>query len=396
MKLKRMVVVLLAVVALMGVCFAAPAIAEEEVKDEHKAQDEESLKDEEPLKDQGIRLCDIVPTECENTDDSQDDDNKNDYNDEDEYPEYCNYPMLVYDPACDQNNQDHNSSADPEAKDPNSPLKDEEPLKDQGIRLCDIVPTECQDSGDSQDEQGHNSGARPEAKDPNPAEEEESKEKEESSAPGAVKAGEEVPGAITKSAPENDDASDPKEAVSASDEIGQIANSGQSANSEANSSPTTYGCPFDYEYKERWDTCLPPYGGFGFYPVLDGTLPGPDSFGGVVALVGHAPADILKGGGASLQVGLDHYVGDALVDYGEDVFSPVGYGIQGLGYTLGFAGEVGGLALSGAGEIVGAVSNGVEVAVDTVVTPVLSVGVEAVEAVVETVEKIGSAAKNIF
>src|SRR5215207_1020366 len=146
MKLKGMVL-LLAVVALMGVSFAAPAMAEE-VQDETKAQDEEPLKDEEslkdeeplkeqglrdsqddeqghnsgadpetkdpsssvedeePLKDSGIRLCDIVPTECENTDDSQDDDKKkNDNYDQDEYPEYCNYPMLVYDPACDQNNQ---------------------------------------------------------------------------------------------------------------------------------------------------------------------------------------------------------------------------------------------------------------------------------------------------
>src|SRR5215204_6981961 len=93
MKLKRMVV-LLAVVALMGVSFAVPAIAEEEVQDEQKAQDEEPLKDEGPLKDE-------------------------------------------------------------------EPLKEEEPLKDQGLR-------------DSQnDEQGHNSGADPETKDPSSSVEEE-------------------------------------------------------------------------------------------------------------------------------------------------------------------------------------------------------------------------------
>src|SRR5215204_2970746 len=93
MKLKRMVVVLLAVVALMGVCFAAPAMAEE-VQDETKAQDEEplkdeeSLKDEEPLKEQGLR-------------DSQDDE------------------------------QGHNSGADPETKDPSSPVEEEEQQQEE-------------------------------------------------------------------------------------------------------------------------------------------------------------------------------------------------------------------------------------------------------------------------
>jgi hypothetical protein len=272
----------------------------------------------------------------------------------------------VYDPACDQNNE------------------------------------HSQDSEDSEDEQGHNSGARPEAKDPNPGEEEESKEKEESSAPGAVKAGEEVPGGIIKSAPENNAAaSDQKEAVSASDEAGQLANSEPTSGQLANSSPTTYGCPFDYEYDEKHDMCFPTSESLGFYSILSEDKPWPDSIGGYVALLGHAPADFLKLTGAFIvQLGLDPYVGDALVDYGEDVFSPVGYGIQGLGYTVGFAGEVGGLALEGAGELVGAVSDGVEVAVDTVldntVYPVLEHVVEGVEAVVETVEKIGSGAKKIF
>src|SRR5829696_1842147 len=190
MKLKGMVL-LLAVVALMGVSFAAAAIAEE-VQDETKAQDEEPLKDEEslkdeeplkdqgirdsqdeqghnsgadpetkdpsssveeeePLKDSGIRLCDIAPTDCQDTDDDSANHNKNEHNDPDEYPEYCNYPMLVYDPACDQNNE------------------------------------HSQDSDDSEDNQGHNSGARPDVKDPNPGKEENSKEEEESeeaSAPG--------------------------------------------------------------------------------------------------------------------------------------------------------------------------------------------------------------------
>src|SRR5215208_646517 len=117
MKLKRMVMVLLTVVALMGMSFAAPAIAEEEVKDEHKAQDEESRKDEEPLKDQGLR-------------DSQDDE------------------------------QGDNSGADPETKDPSSSVEEEEePLKNQGIRLCDITPTDCRDTDD--DSANHDPSSSP-------------------------------------------------------------------------------------------------------------------------------------------------------------------------------------------------------------------------------------------
>src|SRR5215212_8575357 len=109
-----------AIIAVMVVSFAVPAIADEEVQDEHKkAQDEEPLKDpsirdsqdeqgynsgthpeandpnshddEEPLKDSGIRLCDITPTECDNPDDSQDDNKNNEHiNDQDKYQEYCN------------------------------------------------------------------------------------------------------------------------------------------------------------------------------------------------------------------------------------------------------------------------------------------------------------------
>jgi hypothetical protein len=134
---------------------------------------------------------------------------------------------------------------------------------------------------------------------------------------------------------------------------------------------------------------------------VSGDKPWPDSIGGYVALLGHAPSDFLKlTGGFIVQLGLDPYVGDALVGYGEDVGGPLGYGIQGLGYTVSFAGEVGGLALEGAGEIVGAVSDGVEVAVDTVldntVTPVLEGVVEAVEAVVESVEKVANVAKSTW
>jgi hypothetical protein len=207
-----------------------------------------------------------------------------------------------------------------------------------------------------------------------------------------VKAGEEVPGGITKSAPENA-ASDPKEAVNVSDKAGQIANS------EA-TSPTVYGCPFDYEYVEKVDTCIPPLEEVSsVIGTLVGTLPAPDSFGGMVALVGHAPSDVLVSTGLITQVLLGHYVGDTLVEFGEGG-GPIGWGIQGLGYTIGFASDTAGVLLEGAGQVVGAVADGVgavvDTVVDTVVAPVLSGVVEGVEAVVESVEKVADVAKSTW
>ena len=75
--------------------------------------------------------------------------------------------------------------------------------------------------------------------------------------------------------------------------------------------------------------------------------------------------------------------------------------IQGVGYALGTAADAAGTLVTGAGQVVGAVSEGVGEVVGTVVEntvyPVLEhVVLPGVEAVVETVEKIGSAAKNIF
>ena len=414
MKLKRMVMVLLTVVALMGVSFASPVMADEvedkrndsssaglgvrDHPDDSSDSSSSTVAEEEPLKDPGIRLCDITPTECPNTAE-EDSAHKTPRGSGGEYSEYCKLPTFVYDPACDKKNNEHND-------------KDGYPgyCKYQTFAYdpaCDKKNNEhSQDSNDSQDEQGPNSGARPDAKDPNPGEEEEpteeSKEKEESSAPGAVKAAEEVPGGTTKTAPKNA-ASDPKEAVSASDKAGQIANSGQLANS-----PTTYGCPFDYEYYELWDVCRPGLKDLPFLGTVTGNMPAPDSFGGYVSLAGHLPSDAATALGFGVQVMLGHYVGDGLVGWGEDVVGPVGYGLQGVGYTVGFASDAAGVFLEGAGEIVGAAADGVgevvDAVADNVVYPVLGGVVEAVnnsvETVVESVEKVadavGSTAKKVF
>jgi hypothetical protein len=86
-----------------------------------------------------------------------------------------------------------------------------------------------------------------------------------------------------------------------SDEVGQLANSGQIANSESNDSPTVQGCPFDYEYYELWDMCRP---GPQNFPILDtvaGDAPWPDSFGGLVSLFGQAPGEVATAVGFGIQ-----------------------------------------------------------------------------------------------
>jgi hypothetical protein len=304
---------------------SSSGIVEEESKEEEPARgipaDEEPIcmipegceTDEKPYQDPGIRQCDLVPPYCQDTDEDSGDDKKNEHNDEDGYPEHCKLPKLVYDPACDKEN--HHS----------------------------------QDSEDSQDDQGHNSGAHPDADDPNPVEEEEPK-KEEASAPGAVKAGE-VPEGVIMTAPENV-ASAPK-AVSAPDAAGQTANS----------APDIYGCAYDdYYYDEELDMCWPIGPALG---VLFGDDPWPESAGGYVGLAGDFVEDPLTGVGLILQAGLGHYVGDTLVEFGEGG-GPIGWGIQGLGYAIGFGGDVGGALVVGVGEAVGAVADGVGEVVDAV------------------------------
>jgi hypothetical protein len=282
---------------------------------EHK-KNEHNDEDEEPLKDPGIRQCDITPTECDNTDDPQEH-KKNEHNDEDEYPEYCK--GIVYDP-----------------------------------RACDMKNEHSQNSDDSQNGQGHNTGARPDADDPNKPDKEESKE-EATSSPGGVKAGV-VPWVIAAPAQEeeNDASGAPKEAVSA-----PVDEAGQTANGE-----TVIGdvCFYDdYVYVEEVDACV---SNEPFFGILFGDVPGPDSVGGYVGLLGQFVEDAGTGAGIIVDQGLG-YVGDALVEFGEDG-GPIGWAIQGVGYTLGFIGEAGGGLIGAAGQTVGAVVDGVGEAIDAV------------------------------
>jgi hypothetical protein len=110
--------------------------------------------------------------------------------------------------------------------------------------------------------------------------------------------------------------------------------------------------------------------------------------------------DIPQIAGWGAQALLGHLVGDTLVGYGEDVGGPLGWPIQGLGYTISTVADTAGVFLQGAGQVVGAVNDGagavVDAVVDNVVTPVLGGVVEGVEAVVESVEKVADVAKSTW
>jgi hypothetical protein len=216
---------------------------------------------------------------------------------------------------------------------------EEEPYKDPGIRQCDITPVECEGT----DESGDSGGDVRDHRDGGGSEDEEA-----ASAPGGVKVGVNNPSA----------GSPKEEAVSGApaDEDGQEANSG-----------TVYGCAYDdYEYDEEFDTCVPAGDSFGFIPVLAGDKPWPDSAGGYVGLLGDLVSDLSIGAGAGfLQIGLGHYVGDTLVEFGEGG-GPIGWAIQGLGYTIGFAGDASGMLVEGIGQAAGAVADGVGDVVDTI------------------------------
>ncbi len=125
-----------------------------------------------------------------------------------------------------------------------------------------------------------------------------------------------------------------------------------------------HGCPFNYEYSDDLGTCFPSGSDLGFYPVLDGSKPFPTTLGGVIGFVGNSPGDILQVGGPLISSGAES-LGDTLVNFG-DGGGPIGWGIQGLGYTVGFAGDtVGGLA-QGAGAIIDIVSGGVGAVIDDI------------------------------
>jgi hypothetical protein len=339
--MKKMVVLVVAMLAVI-VVGAVPALADEVQNQRDGSSSNSGTVGEKPLKDPGIRQCDITPPYCKDTHEDSAADEEEPLKDPgirkcDITPPYC---------------KDNDHSNDPSAND------DDEPFKDPGIRQCDVTPPYCKDTHDDprDDDHGHNnSGAHPDAVDPNkPVEEKEESKEEATSAPGVVKA-EVVSGVIPAIAQEENDASvDPKEAVSApADEAGQAADSG-----------TIHGCPFDYDYHEEIDVCLPPEGDYEIFETIFGDTPWPDSVGGYVGLLGDLVEDPTVGVGTFVQLGLG-YVEEALLWYGEDG-GPIGWGIQGVGYALGFTGDAAGAVIGGVGEAVGAVADGVGEAIDAV------------------------------
>ncbi len=337
MKSVKNTFLMVAMAATMVVSFAAPAMAADELQAIKRndtpsgtegptaardhGNDGDGSNDvssspaaEEPVKDQGIRQCDITPSDCRNT------------ADEEENPATHESQVVCIKAPCPASSSDSSAEEDSASHDESQVVcikapcpagrdsasgEEEGHAKDQGIKPCDIAPPGCKNTAE-------------------------------------------------------DTAQTPLSG-SSGDEVGQLASSsGQIANSEANSSPTVYGCPYDYTYDEDFDTCLPSEEDFGAVPVFVGDKPLPDSPGGYVGLLGGIVNDLsIEVGAGILQIGLGHYVGDTLVDFGEGG-GPIGWGIQGLGYTLGFAGDAGGVLVEGAGQVVGAVADGVGEAIDAV------------------------------
>ena len=174
---------------------------------------------------------------------------------------------------------------------------------------------------------------------------------EEASGSGDVKS-EAMPEGIATTAPENDATSVPN-AVSAPDGAGQATNS-----------PMVHGCAYDDVYDEELDMCIPTLESFEFWSVVAGDEPWPDSAGGYVSLLGGYIEDGLLSAGFLSEL-VSKATGDALVEFGKDG-GPIGWGIQGVGYTVGFVGEVGGVLVEGAGQVAGAVHDGLGEAVDAI------------------------------
>lgn len=212
---------------------------------------------------------------------------------------------------------------------------DEKPYQDPGIRKCDLLPIECPDDEEEEEEEDSIVCAAIYIV-------EDGKcvlpydalydEEEEASAPGGMKA-------VSVSTPV--------------DEAGQTTDSG-----------TIHGCPFDYEYFEEIDTCLPSEGDYEIFETLFGDTPWPDSAGGYVGLLGDLVEDPVVAAGTLVQLGLG-YVEEALVWYGED-FGIAGWPFLGIGYTIGFTGDVAGAVIGVVGEAAGAVADGVGEAIDAV------------------------------
>jgi hypothetical protein len=101
-----------------------------------------------------------------------------------------------------------------------------------------------------------------------------------------------------------------------------------------------YGCPEGYDYDEEVDTCLP--GSFGFFdPIFGDENKCCYSVGEGIAWWGNLPADLLKVTGAGFgSILLDYYIGETLSNWGEEIGSPLGWPLQGLGGAFSFAGQV--------------------------------------------------------
>ena len=289
-------------------------------------------------------------------------------------------------------------SADPPVKDPGIRLCDitpteckisTDPVDDPdhhpvnkdpgGIRLCDIAPTACQDADDSKDDHSHNSGVHPEANNPNPVKEDtpssegntiivvdcidpdthqlvvcDSKDEKEkgqkdtlSEATQAEKFSEEITTA-------KEDALAEKAATASG--VPPSPEDGQGDDA------TVYGCPGGYEYDEDADTCLPD--SFGFFDPLFGetTL---DSVGELVGWYGNFPADFLKVTGAGMGLLLDD-IGETLSNWGEEIGGPLGWPLEGLGAVSSFTGQVFSGVVGGLGQVVGYASDGVGEVIDAI------------------------------
>ena len=240
--------------------------------------------------------------------------------------------------------QDNPPAKAPQANPPTKAPQANPPVKDPGIGTCDITPTGCVKD--------------PATNDPSPVGDPmtgNTPMAEDASAPGAMKAEEqeeqEVPEGITTTAPEKaDDTSAPK-VISADDGAGQTADS-----------PTVHGCPNANDgYDEELDLCLP---NLEAAEILFGDEPWPDTAGGYVSLLGGYNNDTLDSFGVLAQLG-GMALGDALVEFGKDG-GPIGWGIQGLGHTVGFVGEVGGGLVLGVNTVTEAVHEGLGAAVDAI------------------------------
>ncbi len=231
---------------------------------------------------------------------------------------------------------------------------EEEPYKDPGIRQCDITPTPCEDAQDQEEQEEDSAPHEPQVvciKAPCPGSSDSSAEQEEEEPykdPGIRQCD------LTPVECEDTDESRDEEQANSSGtaEAGQTANGG-----------TIHGgCAYeDYDYVEEVDACIPKV---PFFEVVFGNAPWPDSVGGYVGLLGQFVGDVGTGAGFIVDQGLG-YLGDTLVEFGEGG-GPIGWAIQGVGYTLGFLGEAGGVVVSGVGQGVDAVVEGVGEAVDAI------------------------------